>query len=53
MKYVEYIYIYKKVIENNQLLKQQLNDLELMEFRYRNDVARLEKKKKFFFECCC
>ena len=45
MKYVEYIYI-KKVIENNQLLKQQLNYLELMEFRYRNDVAWLEKNKR-------
>ena len=50
MKYVEYIYIYKKVIENNQLLKQQLNYLELMEFRYRNDVAWLQKKeRKYIF----
>ena len=52
MKYVEYIYI-KKVIENNQLLKQQLNYLELMEFRYRNDVAWLEKMKRKIFKCCC
>ena len=45
------IYIYKKkVIEDNQLLKQQLNDLELMEFRYRNDVAWLQKKeRKYIF----
>ena len=45
-KEIARIYTLKKYIEKNMDLKEAIFDLELMEHRYRNEVERVNKKKK-------
>ena len=50
---IKIIFISKKIaIEKVTSIKEEISDLELMEFRYRNEVRRLENKKKITNKKC-